>query len=48
VAARDLFEVQSRSIRQVMVITPTDFHHRLPVVLVDAKDKSEDGDQDDW
>lgn len=30
-----------------MIVTPSNVHHGLPVVLVDAKNESEDGDQND-
>jgi len=47
VAAGDLLEVNTSSIRDIVVITLADLHHGLPVVLVQAKDQCEDGDQGD-
>jgi hypothetical protein len=38
----DFFKVQARGMSQVMVVTLANIHHRLPVILVEAKDQRED------
>lgn len=47
VAADSLLKVHARLAREVVVVTLADCQHRLPIVVVHAKDEGEDGDEDD-
>lgn len=45
-ATRDILEIKTRLLSKVVVVTLADLEHRLPVVLVKAKDEGEDSNED--